>query len=118
IFQLRGLTREELFAQLHRQTSRHRPQHAPAATGEAPPGADTLPADPSKYWSPLDVPDDVFGDVERPPVRAAWPKRLGNFPFWRGHERFLDALEEVYEDAAQRGLEVFQGMRKTGDEDS
>lgn len=115
IFQLRGLTRDELFAQLHRQTTRHR--HAPPPAETQTPDTDLLPADPKQYWAPLNVPDDVYGDVEKPPVTAAWPKRLGNFPFWRGHELFLDALEEVYADAAQRGLEVFQGVRKTGEEE-
>jgi hypothetical protein len=37
------------------------------------------------------------------------PRRLGNFPFWRGAERFLDALEPVYAQASQRGLEAFLG---------
>ena len=30
------------------------------------------------------MPDDLFGEVETPPVSAAWLRRLGNFPFWRG----------------------------------
>ena len=40
-----------------------------------------------------------------------WPKRLGNFPFWRGEERFLDAITPVYTQASPRGLELFLGER-------
>jgi uncharacterized Zn finger protein len=109
LFQLRGLSREELFEKLN--------QLAPAAEvagpAEAPaPAAEPLPADPKAFWSMGPLPDDLFGDVRLPPVSAAWPKRLGKFPFWRGGERFLDALEPIYEQVAQQGLEVFLGERK------
>ncbi len=49
------------------------------------------------------------GEVRLPPVSAALLRRLGNFPFWRGSERFLDALAPVYAQAASRGLSVFLG---------
>jgi hypothetical protein len=47
---------------------------------------------------------------------AVWPSpghpnRLGSFPFWRGGERFLDALESVYRQASQQGLAAFLGER-------
>ena len=70
-----------------------------------------LPADPTAFWSGGGLPDDVFGDVEAPPVSAAWLQRLGNFPFWRGDAHLLDTLEPVYEVASQRGLEAFLGGR-------
>jgi hypothetical protein len=37
------------------------------------------------------------------------PKRLGNFPFWRGEEPFLEAIEPLYAQAAVRGMELFLG---------
>jgi uncharacterized Zn finger protein len=107
IFRLRGLSREELFARLNEAS----PAAAPAAAeAEAPaPAAEPLPADPKAFWSGGSLPDDLFSDVQPPPVSAAWPRRLGNFPFWRGQERFLDALEPVYRAAARQGLETFLG---------
>jgi len=68
-----------------------------------------LPAGPQAFWAQGELPADLFGDVARPPVAAGWPKRLGNFPFWRGEERFLDAMEQAYREAGRHGLAVFQG---------
>lgn len=39
-------------------------------------------------------------------------RRLGSFPFWRGNERFADALMPVYANACERAEEVFVGVRK------
>ncbi len=44
----------------------------------------------------------------------AVPKRLGAFPFWRGKERFLDALVPHYGAAARRGLAVFEAETAGG----
>ncbi len=109
IMQLRGLSRDELFTRLNRQAVKSAPSEVPAS--EDAPRTEPLPTDPRKYWAQAGLPEDLFGGVARPPVRAAWPKRLGNFPFWRGHEHFLDALEQVYDEAGRRGLEVFQGFQ-------
>jgi hypothetical protein len=35
------------------------------------------------------------------------PRRLGSFPFWRGEEKFLDAMESIYGNASAVGLRVF-----------
>ena len=58
------------------------------------------------------LPDDM-PIATADPVSAAWPKRLGSFPFWRGKERFLDALEPIYRDASQQGVETFLGERQS-----
>ena len=55
------------------------------------------------------MPEDVFGEVQTPPVSAAWLLRLGSFPFWRGEVSLRDALEPVYAKAAQQGLATFLG---------
>jgi uncharacterized Zn finger protein len=111
LFRLRGLSRKELFARLNEAAPAAAAAPAgPAAAQEVPPpAAELLPADPSVFWVGGSVPDDLFRDVQPPPVSAAWPRRLGNFPFWRGQERFLDVLVPVYRAAAQRGLETFLG---------
>jgi uncharacterized Zn finger protein len=108
LFQLRGLGRDELFARLNAQAGTRTVEPAEEAVVEP---AEPLPADPKAFWQMGSLPADFFGDVTRPPVAAAWPKRLGSFPFWRGEERFLDALEPVYRAASPRGLEVFAGQR-------
>jgi hypothetical protein len=72
----------------------------------------TPPAgEPAAFWSAGSLPDDPFGEVRVLPASAARPKRLGSFPFWRGGERFLDALEPVYRHASQQGLAAFLGER-------
>src|SRR5438552_2123351 len=76
LFRLRGLGREELFARLNEAS----PTVASAAAAEeAPrPAAEPLPADPKAFWGGGSLPEDLFSDVQPPPVSAAWPRRLGN----------------------------------------
>lgn len=105
LFRLRGLVRDALLERLGRTTATTATE-APAASSEP---TESLPADPAAFWSSAGVSDDVFGTVEAPPVSAAWLQRLGNFPFWRGNDHLLDALEPVYEEASRRGLETFLG---------
>jgi uncharacterized Zn finger protein len=104
LFRLRGLDREELFARLN-------VSDAPAAPAEeAPrPAEEPLPVDPKAFWNGGSLPEDLYGDLQPPPVAAAWPRRLGNFPFWRGQEHFIDALVPVYRAASERGLKTFLG---------
>ena len=111
LFRLRGLERDELMARLPAaQAPAAEPGEgvAVAETAPAPPG-EGLPADPRGFWSVGDLPEDGLGDVAVPPASAAWPKRLGNFPFWRGGERFLDAVEPMYRQAARKGLSTVEG---------
>jgi uncharacterized Zn finger protein len=114
LFRLRGLGRDELMARL-RQTAV--PETAPAEAGPAEepgaaaPAGEAAALEPAGFWSAGPLPDDPFGEVQVPPASAAWPKRLGSFPFWRGGERFLDALEPVYRQASQQGLAAFLGER-------
>ncbi len=115
VFQLRGLSREELLKRL----SRSAPASAPpseSATGTVEEvlvePAEPLPVDPAIFWASGSLPDDLFGEVRQPPVSAAWLQRLGAFPFWRGETHLLDALEPIYEIASAHGLAVFLGEQK------
>ena len=117
IFKLRGLSREELLAQLgsvreqpSTRKTRRKAEPVTVEKEEQRP-AEPLPPDPAVFWATGDLADDVIGEVQTPPVSAALPKRLGSFPFRRGEERFLDALEPIYRQASERGLEVFLGER-------
>jgi uncharacterized Zn finger protein len=116
LFKLRGLSREELLEELGRtqekpSAKKKTSKKAVSVTvdkKEKPPG-EPLPVDPAIFWGKGSPADDVIDEVQTPPVSAALPKRLGNFPFWRGEVRFMDALEPIYRQASQRGLEVVLG---------
>jgi len=117
LFTLRGMRREEFVGLLggaSRATARKKTSSR-ARSPEA--AADTsLPPEPLTtevvgFWHGGDLADELFGEVRLPPVPAALPKRLGNFPFWRGAERFLEALEPMYTQAAPYGLRLFLGER-------
>ncbi len=110
IFRLRGLDRSELLARLGPSAE---PEHAVDAPAQ-PEVSEPLPADAKSFWSMGSLPEDLFSQVALPPVVAAWPKRLGNFPFWRGSEQFLDALETAYQPASQHGLAIFRGETRIG----
>jgi uncharacterized Zn finger protein len=117
IFKLRGLPREELIKMLgsgEKETARGKGKRkTPPAqdAGKKIPASEPLPADGSLFWNGGNLPEDFFGEVQIPPVSAALLKRLGNFPFWRGKERFFDALEPTYARASTRGLAVFLGEK-------
>ncbi len=108
IFKLRGITREE-FAKILGATGAAKMEIEPVEEAVALP-PEPLATDAAAFWSGGKLPDDFFGEVRLPPVPAALPKRLGNFPFWRGKERFLDAIAPVYAQASPHGLNVFLGL--------
>jgi uncharacterized Zn finger protein len=107
IFKLRGSTREEFTKLLGATGVAQAKVEAEEQTVAHPP--EPLEAGAESYWRGGKLPDDFFGEVRLPPVSAALPKRLGNFPFWRGSEHFLEAIAPVYARAAMRGLNVFLG---------
>src|SRR5207249_628606 len=104
--------RDELLARLGETA---RPEQ-PAEPATPAPAGQPLPTDAAAFWSVGPLPDDLYGELKPPAVSAAWPKRLGNFPFWRGGEHFLDAVEAVYREASRRGLATFLGERAAGGE--
>jgi uncharacterized Zn finger protein len=110
LFKLRGLDRDALMKRL----GTVRPAEA-AEPAESVPAAppEPLPEDPAQFWTGAALPADLAGGaVETPRVSAAWPKRLGNFPFWRGQEHFHSALERTYREAAEAGLEMYLGEQQ------
>lgn len=141
IFKLRGMSREELLASLSRigkaapaasatttqqtraaaaapltpETAKPSRRGKRAGATRAPATADLSPeplaAAAERFWNGAALPEDFFGAVTLPPVTAAMPRRLGNFPFWRGGQPFIEAVEQVYALSSARGLEVFIGER-------
>jgi len=118
IFKLRGMSREELVKLLDKtgdKTTTRRAKYKPCLSHEEEEKvllAEALTSDASKFWSGGTVSDDLLGEVLIPLVPASLPKRLGNFPFWRGKERFLDVTEPIYVQASPLGMNVFLGDKK------
>ncbi len=73
-----------------------------------------LPRDPITFWGTNDSREDRPGEVRIPPVAAALPRRLGNFPFWRGEAHLMDTLEGIYRGASVMGMAVFLGETSPG----
>lgn len=119
IFKLRGMGREEfvgLLGESGKKSAARKSQGKPTAREaqeEAVAQPEPLSLDASRFWEGSRLRDDPLGKVRIPRVQAALPKRLGNFPFWRGKERFMEALEAIYEDASSTGMEMFLGERDT-----
>ena len=123
VFKLRGGERGELVGLVGRQTSARSKaggaggyeatlgSFSEQAPGHPPP--ELLPADPDKFWGQANgEEEDAYGVARIPTISAALPKRLGSFPFWRGKESFIPALEEIYRKASPVGLDVFLGERQ------
>ncbi len=102
IFKLRGMEREALMELLGGTRPEAATEPEPVPLPEEP-----LPLDPPQFWHPGPLPDDLFGEVRIAAVPAALPKRLGNFPFWRGEKPFLSTLEPVYAGASAIGIAAF-----------
>jgi uncharacterized Zn finger protein len=115
IFKLRGMSREEFLAVLGKGgkesfSKGRKPKAAPPQEEEEIPSpGEPLAVDISAFWSGHKLPEPFWGEVRIPPVPAALPKRLGNFPFWRGEMKFLEAMEAIYPRAAGLGLDLFLG---------
>jgi uncharacterized Zn finger protein len=109
IFKLRGMNREDLTATLSRPDKKTALKKAKPKEESIREDEKALTSDVSKFWNGEAISDDIFGEVRIPPIAAALPKRLGNFPFWRGEEKFLDVMESIYAKASPIGLKVFLG---------
>jgi uncharacterized Zn finger protein len=138
LFRLRGMEREELLEALGRSagTGSPRPRRTRAASGRAParPGpaeADAaaagagspaagsaaasaasmpapLPDDPGAFWGTTE--EFAFSSAGEAPSASPLLARLGSFPFWRGHESFLESMEAVSRAASASGMDVFLGQ--------
>lgn len=113
ILKLRGMNREEIIGLLSGTSGKTTSKYARGKSTTRETGEEvSLPIEPldsdaSSFWDGTSLPDDLFGEVRIPPVAAALPKRLGSFPFWRGEQRFLEAVEPIYIQASPRGMDLF-----------
>jgi uncharacterized Zn finger protein len=114
LFRLRGLDRDELL----RRLGAAKPTAKPAKQEPSTSASEPLPADPAAFWKRGELPRDFHGGASVPRVSAALPKRLGNFPFWRGSVHFLDSLEATYRNAAAMELDLVAGAKELGQPNS
>ncbi len=123
IFRLRGMEREELMGLVgghagkseKAKTRKRENASIDENHDEPPPPPEPLSIDPELFWKGGCREEIKTGNAVIPLVAAALVKRLGGFPFWRGEDRFLPTLEEIYRKASQAGLDAFLGDH--GDED-
>jgi uncharacterized Zn finger protein len=106
IFKLRGLGRDELLARLGSASKGASKTGRKTTETTTVMEAEELPVEPATFWNGRELPADWLGPVQVPPVSAAWPRRLGNFPFWRGEQKLLEVLEPHYRQASPRGLSL------------
>lgn len=119
LFKLRGLSREELvrlLGETNHPKKKTKGQSRVESVGrmeqeqpEPAPSPEPLPVDLATFWGDSVIEEGFLGEVQVPAMPASLPKRLGHFPFWRGEERFLDALEPIYAAASPVGMNVFIG---------
>ena len=119
IFKLRGAEREGLLGVARREATGSGTgadeatigSHVDRGADQSPP--EPLPVGPAEFWGQetAEREDDAQEATRIPTVSAALPKRLGSFPFWRGQDGFIPALEEIYRRASPDGLDVFLGDR-------
>jgi uncharacterized Zn finger protein len=116
LFKLRGMERKEFIPLLiHGEGQNQKAEKkGKAAARKVPARAPTLPPEPlttdvAAFWGRGPVPEGMWGAMQTPTTPAAIVKRLGNFPFWRGEEKFLSAIEPLYVNASMRGVEVLLG---------
>ncbi len=113
IFKLRGMNRQEFIGLLGASGGSVVAKACGEQSGVEPPAetpaTETLPPEPGRFWKIGPLPDDFCGEVSVPPVSAGLVRQLGSFPFWRARERFIEAMESMYEPAARLGMDVFLG---------
>ena len=70
-----------------------------------------LPGDLLAFWGRPDRADQPYSSEPVPAEDAALPKQMGNFPMWRGEERFVKVMEEIYHRASLEGVNRHLGIR-------
>ena len=103
LFKLRGIDRERLLASLN-VGQPDKPARTPRKKAVPKAPTEPLSAEANAFWHGADLPGDLFGEISPPPIPAALPRRLGNFPFWRGQKPLLEVVEPIYVVASEREI--------------
>jgi uncharacterized Zn finger protein len=111
IFTLRGIEQKALLSLVHKNApARQDTENAGRKVKRKSHSVRTaLPTDPDSFWGKSDARHDFLGEIAVPETHAALPKRLGNFPFWRGEKIFIDTLAAMYEEASEAGFDIVAG---------
>jgi len=99
LFRLRGIEREEFLVLLKDSGAA---QDLPPEESEAAPKLEPepLPLDNAEFWG--ENPQYAPPAKPYPPtLHAALPRRLGNLPFWRSEQDFIQQMEAIYQAASQ-----------------
>jgi uncharacterized Zn finger protein len=114
IFKLRGVDRDKLTTCLGAgaNTRSTRPTGTASSARNPTPIEEPIDSSAARFWEGSELPPGWLGEVRVPPMQAPLLRRLGNFPFWRGNERFADALIPVYARACDFAEEVLMGVHK------
>lgn len=113
IFKLRGMNREELVELLGGAGEKNKARKIQGRSvsreiaEEVSLAPEPLTSDISGFWGGGELPEALFREVRVPALPAALVKRLGSFPFWRGEQRFLEAIEAIYIQASPHGMDIF-----------
>jgi len=103
------------------KATRRRKKAIAKSAVQAPPveplNVEPLSSEASVFWQGTELPADLLGEAQVPPVTAALPRRLGHFPFWRGASPLLETIEPLYADAAVRGVRLLTGNVMEDDAD-
>lgn len=70
-----------------------------------------LPKDPLAFWGRPDQTEQPYSSESVSTEDAALPKEAGSFPMWRGDERFVKVMEEIYHQASVEGVNAHLGIR-------
>ena len=110
LLKLRGVTREQFISLLGADggTKTQKPDRS-AKSEHTPVPSQPLPTNPDAFWRADDSAVFEAGEVERPTLTAPLLRRLGAFPFWRGHEDFLEAISAIYQAATPIAEAIWEG---------
>lgn len=85
------------------------PEPPPAPVEREP---EPLPTEAHAFWAG-DSKTSNGREVRIPPMHGALTRRLGGFPFYRGHDDASAVIERIYRNASISGLDVYLGERET-----
>ena len=88
LFRLRGVEKNTFLSWFENLTSADWAQEGFSS--------EPLTTDLECFWGKSDLEAVSFIPTNAPPIHAALPKRLGNIPFWRGKEAFLETMDEIH----------------------
>jgi len=109
LFSLRGMERKEFVAMIGTAGAAKTATSTRQSAGNGGQSAGvsarrSLAADPEVFWRGGRLPDTQHGEIAISADGAPLARRLGNLPFWRGRNNFLETISNISKSAAESGL--------------